>query len=57
MIFIKILQKKVETRFDTSNYEIIRPLPKGKNKSNQINQRWIRWTNQEIIFWIKSKKV
>ena len=22
----------VETRFDTSNYELCRPLPKGKNK-------------------------
>ena len=22
----------VETRFDTSNYELDRPLPKGKNK-------------------------
>ena len=24
--------KDVETRFDTSNYELDRPLPKGKNK-------------------------
>ena len=23
----------VEKRFDTSNYEVIRPLPKGKNKA------------------------
>ena len=30
MIFIKILQKIART--DTSNYELDRPLPKGKNK-------------------------
>ena len=28
----------VETRFDTSNYEFDRPLPKGK-KSSSINER------------------
>ena len=34
----------VETSFDISNYELKRPLHKGKNeKSNQINERWIRW--------------
>ena len=26
------IAKDVETRFDTSNYELERPLPKGKNK-------------------------
>ena len=26
------IAKDVETRFDTSNYELDRPLPKGKNK-------------------------
>ena len=26
------IAKDVETRFDTSNYELNRPLPKGKNK-------------------------
>ena len=32
--------KDNETRFDTSNYELDRPLPKGKNlKSNWINER------------------
>ena len=29
----------VETAFDNSNYELDRPLPKGKNKSNRINER------------------
>ena len=26
------IAEDVETRFDTSNYELDRPLPKGKNK-------------------------
>ena len=39
MIFIKTLQY-VETRFDKSNYELDRPLPKGKNqKSNWTNEK------------------
>ena len=29
----------VETRFDTSNFQIERPLPKGKNKKRN-------WTNE-----------
>ena len=28
----KEIAEDVETRFDTSNYELYRPLPKGKNK-------------------------
>ena len=32
MIFIKAFAEDVETRFDTSKYELDRPLPKGKNK-------------------------
>ena len=28
----KDIAENVETRFDTSNYELDRPLPKGKNK-------------------------
>ena len=28
----KYIAEDVETRFDTSNYELDRPLPKGKNK-------------------------
>ena len=37
----KEIAKEVETRFDTSNYELDRPFPKGK-KSNRIKERWIR---------------
>ena len=34
------IAENVETRFDTSNYELDRPLPKGKNKKgNWINER------------------
>ena len=29
---MKILQNDVEKRFDTSNYEVNRPLPTGKNR-------------------------
>ena len=32
MIFANIMQKMLKTRFDTSNYELDRPLLKGKNK-------------------------
>ena len=36
----KDIAKDVETRFDISNYELDRPLPKGKfKKSNWINER------------------
>ena len=36
----KDIAEDVETRFDTSNYELDRLLPKGKNKkSNWINER------------------
>ena len=32
MISTKTLQKMCETRFDTSNFELDKPLLKGKNK-------------------------
>ena len=36
----KDISDNVETRVDTLNYELERPLPKGKNKkSNWINER------------------
>ena len=34
----KVIAEDVETRFDTSNYELDRPLPKKKVKSNWINE-------------------
>ena len=36
----KDIAEDVETRFDTSNFELDRPLPKGKNKKSVwINER------------------
>ena len=32
MIFYKDIANDVEKRFDTSNYEVDRPIPTGKNK-------------------------
>ena len=32
IVFTKIQREIVETRFDTSNFEIYRPSPKRKNK-------------------------
>ena len=32
MAFIKILEKMLKLDLDTSNYELDRPFPKGKNK-------------------------
>ena len=38
--FYKDIANDVEKRFDTSNYEVNRPLSKGKNKkSNWVNER------------------
>ena len=31
-VFYKNIAEDVETRFNTSKYELYRPLPKGKNK-------------------------
>ena len=31
-VIYKNIAENVDTRFDTSNYELDRPLPKGKNK-------------------------
>ena len=54
----KDIAEDVETRFDITNYELDWPLPKGKNeKSNWINETWIRWKNYDKICWTKSKKL
>ena len=52
----KDIAEDFETRFGTSNFELDKTLAKGKKKSNWIKERWIRWTNHEIIYWIESKK-
>ena len=40
--FYEVIANDVEERFDTSNYEVNRPLPKGKNK------KVIRLTKDEL---------
>ena len=50
----KDMAEDVETRFDTSNYELSHYL-KEKIKSNWINERCIWWKNHDILCWIKSK--
>ena len=37
----KDIAKDVETRLDTSSYELNRPLPKGKNKKSNWKMNWI----------------
>ena len=45
MVYIKTndvykdIAKDVETRFYTSNYELDRPLPKGKNKKDELRKK------------------
>ena len=42
----KDITKDIETRFDTSNYELHKPLDKEKPlKNNWINERWVSWKN------------
>ena len=46
----KDIAEDVEIKFDTSNYKLDRPLPKGKiQKSNWINERLIRWKNYDKV--------
>ena len=55
---IEEIKDDVLTGFDTLNYELDRPLPKGKKiKSNWIKERLIRWKNYDKICWIKSKSL
>ena len=42
----KGIAEDMETRFETSNFEVDRPLPKWKKwKSNWTNKKWITCTN------------
>ena len=53
-IYVKIA-KDVETRFDIQNYGLDRELATEKNwKSYWINERWIRYENNKII-WDQKK--
>ena len=54
----KVIGENFETRFDTSNYKLGKPLTKGKKlKSNWIVERHIRCKNHYKVFSIKSKKL
>ena len=52
------IAEDVKTKFGTSNFEIDRPLPKGKSKkSNWTYETWNTWKNHERICVIKSKNI
>ena len=53
----KDIANDVEKRFDKSNYEINRPLPKVKIKSNWINERWIRRKDYDRICTAETKNI
>ena len=54
----KDIAEGVETRFDTSNYELNRPLPKGKNKKIiGVMKDELGKKNHERICWINSKNL
>ena len=46
----KDITEGIKTRLDISNFKLVTPLPKGKNKeSNWINKTWIKWKNHKGI--------
>ena len=54
----KDIVEDVEKRFDTSSFELDRPLPKGKNKKVvRLMKDKSGKKNHKIIFWIKSKNI
>ena len=44
----------VETRFDTSNYEIDRLLPKGENKKNRLMKDDLGGNDMKEFFGLKA---
>ena len=51
------LARHVETRFDTSNYELGRPFPKGKKlKSYRTNETWTTRKNKDKVCRIDTGK-
>ena len=54
----KDIVEDVETRFDTSDYELDRPLHKGKNKKViRLMKDELGRNNHEKICWIKNKNL
>ena len=43
-----VIAKYVKTRFNTSNYELDRPLLKEKQKSYWISEKWITWKSKDV---------
>ena len=43
-----VIAKYVQTRFNTSNYELDRPLLKEKQKSYWISEKWITWKSKDV---------
>ena len=52
----KKIEEDVETTFDTSNYYLVWPLPKGKNKKVIGSIKDQLGKNYEKLFWNRSKK-
>ena len=52
-IYIDI-PKDMETRFETLNYELKKPLPKGIKKSYWINDGWITWKPNDRVCHVKT---
>ena len=54
----KDIAEDVDTKSDTSNYELNRPLPKEKKqKCDWCDKRWVRQKNHERICQIKNKNL
>ena len=58
----KKIAEDVESKFYNSNYQLERPLPKRKKQTRNhhwinhwINERWIRWKNDEKIVGLRAK--
>ena len=51
----KDIAKYIETAFDTSNYELDIPLPKGKKASHWFDERCIRWEIMEEFAALMTK--
>ena len=52
------ISKVVETRFNTSEYELKRPLLTGKNKKSYlINERLIGWENNGRVCCNETKSI
>ena len=52
------IAKDAETRFDNSDYELERPLLKGKiRQSTWINEIWISWENNDRVWHIETENI